>query len=319
MRKVGSFEDRQELLPGVGIFHWCTNLAALNHPILWFILRLKQFYCPRVFVWMFVGGVDGQVHMVSTLSACLGSILPGMIPWWTHLWPGWQESQGLRRFQEWELPWNHLLFETLRTLRSWCATCAQMMCRDIQLTKRQLRLSWWWEVWGEVCWLVRFWLCLKMAMLIVIGPMRFWSAKNWNVVSQYQPPMIELGLFSYWFYWCMYIYIYIYIIWTYFRQSNMAMENHLFSSLTFPLKLSFSAAIFQPAMFNSPRVSCPDLPLWRWGMHGEGRYEWPDGRAYEGHGWFGLPLEHGVVRVVNVLLGAFWASLSSTCWRWNSQ
>jgi hypothetical protein len=84
-----------------------------------------------------------------------------------------------------------------------------MMCRDIQLTKRQLRLSWWWEVWGEVCWLVRFWLCLKMAMLIVIGPMRFWSAKNWNVVSQYQPPMIELGLFSYWFYWCMYIYIYI--------------------------------------------------------------------------------------------------------------
>ena len=164
MRKVASFEDRQELLPGVGFFHWCTNLAILNHPILWFILRLKKFYCPRVFVWMFAGGVDGQVHMVNTLSACLGSILPGMIP--IHLWPGWQESQGLRRFQKWELPWNHLLFETLRTLRSWCTTCAQMMCRDIQLMKRQLRLSWWWEVWGEVCWLVRLWLCLKMAMLM---------------------------------------------------------------------------------------------------------------------------------------------------------
>ena len=80
MRKVASFEDRQELLPGVGFFHWCTNLAILNHPILWFILRLKKFYCPRVFVWMFAGGVDGQVHMVNTLSACLGSILPGMIP-----------------------------------------------------------------------------------------------------------------------------------------------------------------------------------------------------------------------------------------------
>ena len=103
-----------------------------------------------------------------------------------------------------------------------------------------------------------------------------------------------------------YIYNYIYIIWTYFRQSNMAMENHLFSSMTFPLKLSFSAAIFQPAMFDFPRVSCPDLPPWRWGMHGEGRYEWPDGRAYEGHGWFGLPLEHGVV---NVLL---WVNLSIT-------